>query len=89
MRDTPEGFCWPTSRENAHYAHTATIAFESEVVTAGVFPSPLELSRVGVQFTATDLIMPWLILHCQEFLLIEFNGFETCRSPGYGCSNVN
>jgi len=58
VRDRFEWFCWLTSRENSHNACTAPNTISSKAVSAGVLLSSLEQSRIGAQFTASDLIMP-------------------------------
>jgi hypothetical protein len=45
-------------------------------VSAGVFPSSLEQSKIGAQFTAGVLIMPRITLPFHEQLFIESNALE-------------
>jgi len=89
VRDRSESFCWQTSRENSHNACTAPITISSEAVSAGVFPSSLQQSRIGAQFIASDLIMPRSYFPCQELLFIGSNGLEKCWRPGYPGTDVN
>ena len=89
VRDRSEWLCWLTSRENSHDAHTAPITISSEAVSATAFPSSLEQSRIGAQFTASVLIMPRISFPFQELLFSEWNGIEKRWRPGYHGTHVN
>jgi hypothetical protein len=78
-----------TSRENSHNALTAPVTISSEAVSATVFPASWELSRIGAQFTASVLIMPWTSFLCQEPFLIASKGLGKRWRPGYRGNVVN
>jgi hypothetical protein len=48
----------------------------------------LEQSRIGVQYTASVLIMPRITSPCQELLFIELNGYGKCWRCGYRGTDV-
>jgi len=89
VRDRSGWFCWLTSRENSHNARTAPITISSEAVSAGVYLSFLEQSKIGVHFTASVLNMPQISLPYQELLFIESNCLEMYWRPGYYGTDVN
>jgi len=88
VRDTSQWFCWLTSRENSHKAHPAPITISSEAVSAAVFLSSLEQSRIGAKFNASVLIMSQIVFPRQEVLFIESNGLKKRWRPGYRGTNV-
>ena len=89
VRDRSEWFGWLTSRGNSHNAHTAPITILSEGVSATVFSTSLEQSRMGAQFPASDLIMPRISFPCHELLFIKSNSLERFWRPRYRGTDVN
>jgi len=65
------------------------ITISSVAVSAAVSSSPLEQTRIGLQFTASVLIIPRISLPCLVLLLKESNGLEQCWRPGYRGTDVN
>ena len=82
-------FCWLTSREHSHNAHTVPINVPSGAVSARGFLSFLEQSKMDVQLTPSHLSMSQISFPCQDQLFIESRGLEKCCSPGYHGTDVN
>jgi len=82
-------FSWQTHEENSQNARTALITISSEAVSTAVFPSSLDQTRIGVQFTASVLTILHVSIPCQVPLFNESNGLEKHWRPGYGGTNVN
>jgi hypothetical protein len=61
----------------------------SEAFSTTVFPSYLQQSRIGAQFTASVLIIPQISLPCQVPHLDESNGLEKCWRLEYRGTDVN
>jgi len=88
VRDRSVWCCWLPSRENSHNAPFDPITISSEAVSTGVFRSSLQQSRIGVQFIASVLIMPWFSSPCQELHFVESSRLEKDWSAGYRGNDV-
>jgi len=89
LRDWSKWFCWVTSRETLQNSHTAPMTMISETMSASVVSPFLGQTSLGVLFTSSVVIIPWISFACLELLCNKSSCLEKRCRPWYQGTYVN